>query len=52
MLILTNTFLRVGIVFNVNDYVDINEHIPSGGYNIYTLYDCYSELKRITPFIG
>ena len=29
------------ISFNtyVNDYVVINEHIPSDGYNIYTLYD-------------
>ena len=42
------------IIFNiyVNDYVVINEHIPSGGYNIYTLYDCFWGLERITPFIG
>ena len=39
--------------FNIsaNDLIVINEHISSGGYNIYTLYDCFWRLERITPFI-
>ena len=28
-------------IIYVNDYVVIYEHFPSGGYNIYTLYDCF-----------
>ena len=30
----------------------MDEHIPSGGYIIYTLYDCFLLLEQITPFMG
>ena len=29
----------------VNYYAVINEYIPLGGYNIYTLYDCFRALE-------
>ena len=34
-------FLIVFLNIYINDFVVINGHIPSGGYNIYTLYDSF-----------
>ena len=45
-------FLIVFFNIYVNDYIVIKKHIPSGGYNICILYDCFWGQERITPFKG
>ena len=47
----TNCWVPIFFNIYVNDYIDIDEHISSGGYNIYTLYNYFWGLEWITQII-